>query len=81
MVLGNGRLIVVSSLEGKLDYYKKYLSLWDENDPDCHIVFLGNLIYSIENDDKSIEILDDAIEKSKKYDNFHYLLGIHEVSS
>ena len=78
--LAGGRLIVVSALEGRRDYYERYLSLWDENDPNCHIVFLGNLIYSVEDDDDSIEILDDAMEKSKKYDNFHYLLGINELS-
>lgn len=77
--LAGGRLIVVSALEGRQDYYERYLSLWDENNPNCHIVFLGNLIYSVEDDDGSIEILDDAMEKSK-HDNFHYLLGINELS-
>ena len=79
-VLSDGRFIVVSGLDGNLDYYNQYLSLWDKNDSDCHIVFLGNLIYSIEDDDCSLEILDDAIEKSKNYSNFHYLLGINELS-
>ena len=79
-VLSDGKLIVVSGIDGNLDYYNQYLSLWDKNDPDCHIVFLGNLIYSTEDDDGSLEILDDAIEKSQNYSNFHYLLGINELS-
>lgn len=73
-----GRLIVVTDLHGDFDDYNHYLSLWDKNDPDFHIVFTGDLIHSIHEDDKSLEILDDAIKKSQKYPNFHTLLGNHE---
>lgn len=76
-----GRLIVVTDLHGNLDDYNAYLDLWDENDSDFHIVFTGDLIHGIDKKkDGSIEILDDAIKKSKKYSNFHTLLGNHECA-
>ncbi len=74
-----GRLIVVTDLHGNLEDYNAYLDLWDKNDLDFHIVFTGDLIHAVdEKKDGSIEILDDAIKKSKKYSNFHTLLGNHE---
>ena len=75
-----GRLIAVSDLHGNLKDYNAYLDLWDENDPDFHIVFMGDLIHAMDFEDNSIEILDDVIEKSKKYPNFHCILGNHEHS-
>ena len=76
-----GRLIVVTDLHGNLDDYNTYLDLWDENNSDFHIVFTGDLIHGIdEKKDGSVEILDDAIKKSKKYSNFHILLGNHECA-
>lgn len=66
-------------MHGNLDDYNHYLSLWDENDSDFHIVFTGDLIHGLNFDeDKSVEILDDVITKSKQYSNFHALLGNHE---
>lgn len=74
-----GRLIVVTDLHGNLDDYNHYLSLWDETDCDFHIVFCGDLIHGVDEDtDGSVEILDDAIAKSRQYSNFHTLLGNHE---
>ena len=74
-----GRLIVVTDLHGNLEDYNDYLDLWDESDPDFHIVFCGDLIHGLDEDtDGSVEILDDAIAKSKVYSNFHTLLGNHE---
>ena len=74
-----GRLIVVTYLHGNLDDYNYYLNLWDESDPDFHIVFAGDLIHGMdEQTDGSVEILDDAMAKSKEYSNFHTLLGNHE---
>lgn len=75
----HGRLIVVTDLHGNLDDYNRYLNLWDESDPDFHIVFTGDLIHGMdESTDGSVEILDDAMVKSKEYSNFHTLLGNHE---
>ena len=75
----HGRLIVVTDLHGDFDDYSHYLNLWDETDPDFHIVFCGDLIHGIDEDtDGSVEILDDAIARSEKYSNFHTLLGNHE---
>ena len=73
-----GRLLVVSDLHGNYNDYEAYINLWDSEDPDFHIVFLGDLIHSPYFNDKSIEILDDVIEKDKKCSNFHALLGNHE---
>lgn len=74
-----GRLIVVTDLHGDLDDYNHYLSLWDESDPDFHIVFTGDLIHGLDEEtDGSVQILDDAMVKSKEYSNFHTLLGNHE---
>lgn len=74
-----GRLIVVTDLHGDLDDYNHYLSLWDESDPDFHIVFTGDLIHGLDEEtDGSVQILDDAMAKSKEYSNFHTLLGNHE---
>jgi serine/threonine-protein phosphatase PP1 catalytic subunit len=75
----HGRLIVVTDLHGNLEDYNHYLSLWDESDPDFHIVFAGDLIHGLdESTDGSVDILDDAIAKSRQYSNFHTLLGNHE---
>lgn len=75
----HGRLIVVTDLHGNFDDYNYYLNLWDESDPDFHIVFCGDLIHGLdESTDGSVEILDDAIAKSGQYSNFHTLLGNHE---
>lgn len=75
----HGRLIVVTDLHGNFEDYNYYLNLWDESDPDCHIVFCGDLIHGLdEATDGSVEILDDAISKSMVYSNFHTLLGNHE---
>ena len=73
-----GRLLVVSDLHGDFDDYQAYINLWDSEDPDFHIVFLGDMIHSPYYNDRSIEILDDVIEKDKKCSNFHALLGNHE---
>lgn len=73
----HGRLIVVSDIHGNFDDYQRYINLWDESDPDFHIVFLGDLIHAVGQEDKSVEIVDDVIEKSK-CPNFHTLLGNHE---
>lgn len=75
-----GRLIVVTDLHGDYEDYRKYLNLWDGTDKYCHIVFTGDLIHSPYPTDQSVEILDDAISKSKNYSNFHVLLGNHELS-
>lgn len=75
----HGRLIVVTDLHGNLDDYNYYVNLWDESDPDFHIVFTGDLIHGLDMDsDGSVEILDDAISKSSQFANFHTLLGNHE---
>lgn len=75
----HGRLIVVTDLHGNFEDYNHYLNLWDETDSDFHIVFAGDLIHGLdEQTDGSVEILDDAMAKSKEYSNFHVLLGNHE---
>lgn len=73
-----GRLLIVTDLHGNLEDYEKYIDLWNCNDSDCHIVFVGDFIHSINENDCSIEIIDDVIDKFKKYSNFHPLLGNHE---
>ena len=42
----HGRLIVVTDLHGNFDDYNYYLNLWDESDPDFHIVFCGEMMQS-----------------------------------
>ena len=44
----HGRLIVVTDLHGNFDDYAHYLNLWDETDPDFHIVFCGDLIHGLD---------------------------------
>ena len=73
-----GRLIIVSDLHGNFKDYKRYLRLWEKDDPDCHIVFTGDLIHAIDGEDGSVEIIEDAIFKSQEYSNYHCLLGNHE---
>ena len=75
-----GRLLVVTDLHGNLEDYEKYIELWDCDDPDCHLVFVGDFIHSTDDNDGSIEIIEDAIDKYNKYPNFHPLLGNHEWS-
>lgn len=75
----HGRLIVVTDLHGNLDDYNHYLNLWDESDPDFHLVFTGDMIHGLyEDSDGSVQILDDAMVKSREYPNFHTILGNHE---
>jgi serine/threonine-protein phosphatase PP1 catalytic subunit len=76
----NGRLLIVTDLHGDLEDYEKYIGLWDCDNPDHHLVFVGDFIHSTEEDDGSIEIIEDVIEKNEKYPNFHPLLGNHEWS-
>lgn len=73
-----GRLIIVTDLHGNYEDYNKYVDLWDSKDKDCHIVFVGDLIHATNEEDKSVEILDDVINKCQNYHNFHVLLGNHE---
>lgn len=73
-----GGLIVVTDLHGNYNDYMRYLELWDFCDEDCNIVFAGDLIHASNSIDYSVEIMDDAIRKSKMYSNFHVLLGNHE---
>lgn len=75
-----GRLLIVTDLHGDLEDYERYIGLWNCDDPNFHLVFVGDFIHSIYDDDGSIEIIDDVIEKNKKYPNFHPLLGNHEWS-
>ena len=75
-----GRLLVVTDLHGNQEDYEKYIELWNRDDENNHIVFVGDLIHATSSNDKSVEILDDVIEKTEKYDNFHVLLGNHEWS-
>lgn len=75
-----GRLLIVTDLHGNLEDYEKYIDLWDCYDPNYHIVFVGDFIHSIDENDYSIEIIEDVIDKFKKYPNFHPLLGNHEWS-
>ena len=74
----HGRLLLVSDLHGNYDDYEDYINLWNGEDPDFHIAFLGDLIHSPYFNDRSIEILDDAIKNDKEHSNFHVLLGNHE---
>lgn len=76
----NGHLMVVTDLHGNLNDYEEYIGLWDCDDPNNHLVFVGDFIHSTSEDDGSIEIIDDVIEKFNKYSNFHPLLGNHEWS-
>lgn len=73
-----GRLMVVSDLHGNLKDYKRYLRLWNKEDPNCHIVFIGDLIHAMDGQDGSVEIIEDALFKSQEYSNYHCLLGNHE---
>lgn len=73
-----GRALIFTDLHGDLDDYNKYLEKWDFNDPDCHIIIAGDFIHSIYKKDYSLEVLEDMIDKYKKYDNFHPILGNHE---
>ena len=73
-----GRLIVVSDLHGNFKDYKRYLKLWDKDDSNSHIVFIGDLIHSMDGSDGSVEIIEDALFKSREYSNYHCLLGNHE---
>lgn len=75
-----GRLLVFTDVHGNYDDYQKYLEKWDEEDSDCHIVIAGDFIHNTSMNDYSVEILEDIMDKDKKYDNFHVLLGNHELS-
>jgi serine/threonine-protein phosphatase PP1 catalytic subunit len=73
-----GRLIVVTDLHGNFKDYKRYIKIWDRDDPDCHIVFTGDLIHAMDYEDGSVEIVEDVMYKTQDYPNFHCLLGNHE---
>lgn len=75
-----GRLLVFTDVHGNYDDYQKYIEKWDSDDPDCHIVIAGDFIHNTIGEDYSVEIVDDIMDKDKKYSNFHVLLGNHEFS-
>ena len=74
-----GRLIVVTDIHGNKDDFDTYIDeIWDRNNPDCHILFTGDLIHEIEySKDLSVEILDEVFYLLS-FSNFHVLLGNHE---
>ena len=72
-----GRLLVVTDLHGNLNDYEQYIGLWDYKNPDSHLVFVGDFIHSTDDDDGSIEMIEDVMDKYNKYPNFHPLLGNH----
>lgn len=74
-----GRLIVVTDIHGNKEDFDKYIDIWDKNDLDCHILFLGDLIHEVEyGKDLSIDILEECMEYFD-LPNFHILLGNHEL--
>ncbi|MBO5476374.1 MAG: metallophosphoesterase [Clostridia bacterium] len=74
-----GRLIVVTDIHGNKDDFDKYVDeIWDRDDPNCHIVFTGDLIHELEySKDLSLDVLDE-VDKLFNLPNFHVLLGNHE---
>lgn len=75
-----GKLIVVADIHGNKEDFDKYIAIWDMHDPDCHILFTGDLIHGIGYDeDFSIEILEECM-KYFNLPNFHVLLGNHELA-
>ena len=43
-----GRLIVVTDIHGNKDDFDKYIDIWDRDDPNCHILFTGDLIHEMD---------------------------------
>ena len=75
-----GRLIVVTDIHGNKDDFDKYIDIWDRDDPNCHILFTGDLIHEMDyNKDLSLDILDECIDYILM-PNFHVLLGNHELA-
>ena len=70
-----GRLIVVTDIHGNKDDFDKYIDIWDRDDPNCHILFTGDLIHEMDySKDLSLDILDECIDYLLM-PNFHVLLG------
>ena len=74
-----GRLIVVTDIHGNKDDFDTYVDdIWNRDDPNCHILFTGDLIHEMEySKDLSVEILDEVCHLLT-LPNFHVLLGNHE---
>jgi len=80
--IGNkGKLLVFTDIHGDKKLFDEYMSLWDIENPNCHICFAGDLIHGKFNPekDKSPEILDIVFEYIH-HSNFHPLIGNHELS-
>lgn len=76
-----GKALVITDLHGNLRYFRFYERIWKEYLRNGHqVVLAGDLIHGLDPDqDYSIEMLD-AVIKYQEYENFHYLLGNHELS-
>lgn len=76
-----GRLIVVTDIHGNKDDFDKYIDIWDDKNPFCHILFLGDLIHEVEyGKDLSLDILDEIYRYYIHLPNFHVLIGNHELA-
>ena len=75
-----GRLMVVTDIHGNYDNYQKYLKLWNKKDKNSHIVFVGDLIHKTSGYDQSIEIMDDIIEKTEKYEACAVIAAVQPAS-
>jgi Icc-related predicted phosphoesterase len=77
----NGKAIIITDLHGNLKDYNKYISIWEEYDSKTHLIITGDFIHGGEGyTDNSLKILDSMMEKFEKHQNFHVLLGNHELS-
>jgi hypothetical protein len=75
------KAIVVTDLHGNLEDYIKYLSIWEKSDQYTHLIITGDFIHGCDGYvDNSLNILDSMQEHVEIHDNFHVLLGNHELS-
>jgi len=80
--IGNeGKLLIFTDIHGNKDLFDKYMSLWENDNPNSHICFAGDIIHGKDGPikDNSPEILD-IIHEYIDYPNFHPLIGNHELS-
>ena len=75
-----GRALIVTDLHGNIDDFYNYIELWDDfQSKDSHFILCGDFIHAVDSElDNSIQIVNEVMKLTKKYDNFHALMGNHE---
>ena len=78
-----GFALIAGDLHGNMGDFNKLMEIWEgKSTKNNHLILTGDFIHAMgSNNDKSLEILDTLRAYYKKFENFHLLLGNHELAT